>query len=332
MSGARPVNWGTLIQEYVEKSIPHIGRKPSFLSPYILHLYQHHGCINEEEEDMLTIAEDEVVYKITPEVEVPETGTEDSSDTAVPEPPPVLSPPKVRKPTSPPARQEAGPSREVPWKDIDLSTFEFPEAPFKRVRVELMELQNQYFQMEHITRGVNRALGNCGPGNILRELAKRTDRKQVEALETEKAQLAAQVAAMTRELAQKSEEIRKFQAEQAAVLSRVRELVGHPGEIVNKAHLYDQLMESADPSSARQTLPILVKYSLTMKDLLKEIQKLLSGGTPRRMLYPGPPRSPTGTLYKVIGEVELVPSSQAGVGPSQPTGISQPPESGRVPE
>ena len=45
--------------------------------------------------------------------------------------------------------------------------------------------------MQHITRGVNRALGNCGPGNILRELAKQTDRKQVEALETEKVQLAA---------------------------------------------------------------------------------------------------------------------------------------------
>ena len=71
----------------------------------------------------------------------------------------------------------------------------------------MTELQNQYFWMEHITRGVNRALDNCGPGNILRELAKRTDRKQVETLETGNAQLAALVAAMTKEFAQKSEEI-----------------------------------------------------------------------------------------------------------------------------
>ena len=34
------------------------------------------------------------------------------------------------------------------------------------------------------------------------------------------------------------------------VLSQARELVGHPGEVVNKAHLYDQLMELVDPSSA----------------------------------------------------------------------------------
>ena len=92
-------------------------------------------------------------------------------------------------------------------------------------------------------------------------------------------------------------------------------------------------MESADPSSAQQTLEILVKYSHFMKDLLKEIMKLLPpSGTPRRMLYPDPPRSPTGTLYEVIGEVELVPASQAGAGPNHPAGTSKPAESGRLPD
>jgi hypothetical protein len=73
MSGVRPVNWGRLIREYVEKNIPHIGRKPSFLSPYILRLYQHYGCINEAEEDALTIAEDGVAYKLGPEVVLEES-------------------------------------------------------------------------------------------------------------------------------------------------------------------------------------------------------------------------------------------------------------------
>ena len=70
-----------------------------------------------------------------------------------------------------------------------------------------------------------------------------------------------------------------------------------------------------------------------MKDLLKEIQKLLPpSGTPMRMLYPGPPGSPTGTLYEVIGEVELVPASQMGAGPNQPAETSQPTKSGRLPD
>ena len=105
MSGVWPVNWAMLIQEYIEKFLPYIGRKASFLSPYILHLYQHelhHDYVNEAEENTLTIAEDEVVYKLGPEVGMAETGTKDSSDIVVPEPTPASPPSKVRKPTSPP--------------------------------------------------------------------------------------------------------------------------------------------------------------------------------------------------------------------------------------
>ena len=66
-----------------------------------------------------------------------------------------------------------------------------------------------------------------------------------------------------------------------------------------------------------------------MKDLLKEIQKLLPlSSTPKRMLYPCPPGSPTGTLYEMIGEVKLVSASQASAGPSQPARTSKPVESG----
>jgi hypothetical protein len=127
---------------------------------------------------------------------------------------------------------------------------------------------------------------------------------------------------MTHDLTKKSEEIQKYQAEQTVVLGRVRELVGHPAEIVNKAHLYNQLMESADSSSARQTLQILVKYSRSMTDLLKEIQKVLPPR--RRMLDPDPLGLPTATLYEVLGEVELVPAAQTSAEPSQPTGTPKP--------
>ena len=50
--------------------------------------------------------------------------------------------------------------------------------------------------------------------------------------------------------------------------------MGHSGEVVNKVHLYDRMMESSNPSSARQTLPILAKYS-RMKRLLAEIHKVV---------------------------------------------------------
>jgi DNA-binding response OmpR family regulator len=65
------------------------------------------------------------------------------------------------------------------------------------------------------------------------------------------------------------------------VFSRIRKLVGHPGEIVNKEQLYDQLVDSEEPVSARQTIPILVKYSRMMNNLFAEIQKVVPpSGTP----------------------------------------------------
>ena len=142
---------------------------------------------------------------------------------------------------------------------MDLPTWEFPENPFQRVFDDLTDLQTQYYRLDHITRGANHALNNCGPGNILRELAKTADRKELDVakkkldqVKTENAHLNAQVAAMAQELSQKSEKIRKYHAEHAVVFKRIRELIGQPAKMANKARLYDQLVESRDPTSARQ--------------------------------------------------------------------------------
>ena len=70
---------------------------------------------------MLTIATDEVVYKLGPKAKVADTETEDSNDPAVPEEPPVSPTPSFRKPASPPPpppRSKAGPSREGHWRDL----------------------------------------------------------------------------------------------------------------------------------------------------------------------------------------------------------------------
>jgi uncharacterized protein YPO0396 len=134
--------------------------------------------------------------------------------------------------------------------------------------------------LEHIFRGVNKALDNCGHGNILRELAKKIDRSKIDALETEKAQLTSHVAAMTQELAKKSEEIRRYKAEQTVVMNCVRDLVGNSSEIVNKAHMYDKLMKTGEPSSARQTLQIMVKYLRTTKEEYGAIGEIRAGPIP----------------------------------------------------
>ena len=102
-----------------------------------------------------------------------------SSDHIIPEAPPSSEFPHHHRHLS----KAAGPSRtqaDAPLQNVDLSTWEFPENPFQWMYNDLADLQTQYYQQEHITRGANAALNNCEPGNILRELSKRADLKELD--------------------------------------------------------------------------------------------------------------------------------------------------------
>ena len=131
---------------------PHIGRKPSYLSPFLLHLYRHYDCIRADEDDLLTIAVEDVTYKVR--LAVADSNT--SSDPIISDAPPsspgsplpqraLPSPPSSRIPVYPPPPQhphlEAEPSRETTWQNVDLSTWDFSKNPFKRVHNGLDELQ-----------------------------------------------------------------------------------------------------------------------------------------------------------------------------------------------
>ena len=109
-------------------------------------------------------------------------------------------------------------------------------------------------------------------------LTKRADRKELDQakwehkqVKTENAHLNAQVSSMAQELSRKSEEIRKYHAEQAVVFQRIRELIGQPVEAVTKGRVYNHIIESGDPIDARKTIPILKKYSQLMKGLFEDV-------------------------------------------------------------
>ena len=127
LSGVHPVNWGITIHEIVEKGFPLVGRKTTYLSPFILHLYSFYGCTIVAEDDMLILAEEEIRFRLQPMAA--ETGTESDHPLpdAAPSPagspletsqraasPPPPSPhrhpaPSPRRP--PPSPHAAGPSR-----------------------------------------------------------------------------------------------------------------------------------------------------------------------------------------------------------------------------
>ena len=64
LSGVRPVNWGVIIHEIVARGISQIGKKPSYIFPFIMHLYEYHHCTTVDEDDKLVTAREEILYKL----------------------------------------------------------------------------------------------------------------------------------------------------------------------------------------------------------------------------------------------------------------------------
>ena len=170
LSGVRPVNWGTIIHDLVENGIPLVGRKTSYLSPFILHLYSFFGCTTGNEDNMLISAEEEIHFRLQPRAKEAGTKSDHPVPDAAPSPagsppetsrrvasPPLPSPhhhpaPSPRHP--PPSPHAAEPNRtqpKAPWQNVDLSAWTFPETPFQRVYADLENLQLQYHRLEHIT-------------------------------------------------------------------------------------------------------------------------------------------------------------------------------------
>jgi hypothetical protein len=266
MSGVRPVNWWLLIHEIVTRAIPNIGRKSSYLSPFLLHLYRRYDCIMANE-DLLVIAAEKVAYKVRPLVADSNT----SSDPIIPDappsspgsPPPMQAPspaPSSRRPVSPPPppRQphpKARPNRTSPWRNVDFSSWDFPENPFKRVHDELDELHGPVppagAHHERGQRGVGRLwTRKHSPGDSEEGGPERVGPGEEGARPSQDRKCAPTRAdgVNVGRAGQKSEEIRKYHAEQTVVFTQIRELIGHPGKIVNKDRLYDQLAEETGDS------------------------------------------------------------------------------------
>ena len=87
LSGVRPVNWGLIVHDIVAWGIQLIGEKPSYLSPFIMHLYQYYGCTTIDEDDMPLSAAEEVVCKVQPMAEDASTESDHPVPDAAPSPP-----------------------------------------------------------------------------------------------------------------------------------------------------------------------------------------------------------------------------------------------------
>ena len=260
--------------------------KPTPISPYLYHLYNQEECISDPEAAMLETARMMLQFDVSPEREAePEVGDEDSESQ---EREPTRPTPGAKRKSTYRASTGGTPVRTPQWREVLLSTFEFPDEPFKRIREEIEQLQSQYARLEHITRGAGKLLNDCRPSQVLPELEKLVKKKEVEELKEENTRLSGQVADLTQEVRVKSDEIRRMNSRTRESLERIQSFIGSPGDVVNKARLFDNDIRTGGHPSAPKIIAVLVEFGRKMEATLSDMRGLLSGGATEPFRFPVP--------------------------------------------
>jgi hypothetical protein len=154
-------------------------------------------------------------------------------------------------------------------------TFTSEDDPFRRAFDELGEAHLRYLQLEDIIKGASKLLGDCKPENISKEL-KKLKEKGTAALEARNKTLENEVTDLKIALALQRDEIREQKAKMEG-LELIREVLGMPADVANKAHLFDEVVKVGGQVTAAKIVKVLVTFTWKMEETLTQIRQLVSG-------------------------------------------------------
>ena len=83
------------------------------------------------------------------------------------------------------------------------------------------------------------------------------------------------------------EQIQQLKAKTEA-MEQIWDFIGHTGDVVTKAYLFDNEMKTEDHLSVQKIITVLVKYNHKMETTLTEMRKLLPGPSAAGMSQPQP--------------------------------------------
>ena len=90
------------------------------------------------------------------------------------------------------------------------------------------------------------------------------------------------------------------------VARKIHTFMGHPGDVVHKAHLYDQCALQPDTALGAKVIRCMVDYSTKMEKLLKELRALLQPARVQPEPTPTPAPAPV-PVPTMSAEIETPP-------------------------
>ena len=142
--------------------------------------------------------------------------------------------------------------------------------------------------MEVVIKGASKLLNDCKAGNIVKEL-KKLKEKDTASLEAANKTLQLEVDQLKMALALKENEVKDLKAQKTEALKEIREIVGHSGDTLNKAKLFDTYINKEVVITMPKVIAILHSFHKKMEAVLGEIRKLVPRSARESSRPPLPP-------------------------------------------
>ena len=301
------MSWRQVIHEVVDKLISMLGkRKPTPVSPYLFHFYSLLEYLRKEEMQQVEVARECLELGVAPEVEPKVVEVDSNRGSLSPNTRQQIPKPSSRSRMKTTFRSPKGksPVWNLDWKD--MSSLDLDNDPFKRVQNKLDQVQSRYSKMELVLKGATKLLGDCKTGNITKEIRKLKEEDNSE-LKTHNTHLKLQISDLQVTVKAQDKEIRRLKAKTKEI-KQIQEFISHTGDIVTKAHLFNNEVKTEDHLSAQKIITVLMKYRHKMEATLVEMRKLLPGPSiPRTSQLPTQaaiPPSPKGKAQQMLDDLK----------------------------
>ena len=313
--------------------------KATPICPYIFHLYHSHELLLLAEKKEYRIKEALLKHNVdseekrdpdSPENPDEEDSSDDSNECE------SLTPSEIREIQKQEAarlkkspinkrKQPPAPKDPVSNKRKSLAPVDAAERSYQTIAVACREIRAREREREALIQEVCKRLGNVHPDELLEAIDHLPSQKRLEELEAKTAFLQEKSKKASEDLREEKEAHRKALDKlnlSLAFNQKLETYVGHTGDVVNKAQLFDANL-AQHPVAAKKVIPVLVDFADKMEELLDEMRTLFDG------LQPEVPPVAAENLPDISGEIPSLtdwgrdgttetPTKSDQPGPSEP--------------
>ena len=274
----KPVDWAVIIHELVQRLVGAARRgQPSYVSPFLFHLYRHRKVLTSEEETLWETHD--LMMEMQATDSEPEAGEEEAEDSetlllGMSEAPSAKK--KALAEENSPAHRTRAASRAAVGTPTKLRITHNPVDPILR---DLEEVRSRLAAYEATLQQLEEMVGNPPRAGLVAAVKHAVEEpKQNKDLEDKVSQLNSELSRLKGRL-QKAEAA-KGQAEMkvcesAASILQVKEVLGVPGDIWTKARCFDAQLERDGHLSQSKLIAFLMTQSAKMETTLVAMRKVV---------------------------------------------------------